>query len=236
MSLTAFNFFSLKLILFYLQLYKTTLSWKCVRLFLIFETDNIATPLISSMGDLASLMLLAAAATMMDWFAEMQGVDSGDGSAAAGSWPIANVFIGVKEPDLADALIANNILVENTDRSPDWGCQCNVPTCSPCSNMDVSTLNSADCWCNAEKCTTSTGRYCHSSLNNGVVKCSQTPQSCNFKNGLTINTIGVATEGINCLVSIKFCPTTFPEPTEISTQFGARSSSAEKNVVQMLPP
>jgi len=50
---------------------------------------------------------------------EMQGVDSGDGSAAAGSWPIANVFIGVKEPDLADALIANNILVENTDRSPD---------------------------------------------------------------------------------------------------------------------
>lgn len=49
----------------------------------------------------------------------MQGVDSGDGSAAAGSWPIANVFIGVKEPDFADALIANNILVENTDRSPD---------------------------------------------------------------------------------------------------------------------
>ena len=47
---------------------------KCVRLFLIFETDNIATPLISSMGDLASLMLLAAAATMMDWFATSGGL------------------------------------------------------------------------------------------------------------------------------------------------------------------
>ena len=41
---------------------------------MIFETDNIATPLISSMGDLASLMLLAAAATMMDWFATSGGL------------------------------------------------------------------------------------------------------------------------------------------------------------------
>ena len=65
---------ALKLVLFYITTLQNYILWKCVRLFLIFDPDNIATPLISSMGDLASLMLLAAAATMMDWFATSGGL------------------------------------------------------------------------------------------------------------------------------------------------------------------
>ena len=36
--------------------------------------DNIATPLVSSLGDLASLVLLAAVATLMDWFSKWGGL------------------------------------------------------------------------------------------------------------------------------------------------------------------
>ena len=38
------------------------------------DPDNIATPLVSSLGDLASLLLLAIVATMLDWFTTVGGI------------------------------------------------------------------------------------------------------------------------------------------------------------------
>lgn len=42
-----------------------------------------------------------------------------DRTTSEGEWPIENVFLGRKEPDLAEALIAAGLFVENSYRSPD---------------------------------------------------------------------------------------------------------------------
>ena len=44
---------------------------------------------------------------------------TGTDDTASGAWPIENVFVGKKEPDLADALITANILKEHKSRTPD---------------------------------------------------------------------------------------------------------------------
>ena len=44
---------------------------------------------------------------------------TGTDDTASGAWPIENVFVGKKEPDLADALIKANILKEHKSRTPD---------------------------------------------------------------------------------------------------------------------
>ena len=44
--------------------------------------------------------------------------DGSDGSAAE-AWPIENVFVGKKEPDIADTLISDGIFVEQSSRTPD---------------------------------------------------------------------------------------------------------------------
>jgi hypothetical protein len=41
------------------------------------------------------------------------------GQSNNGEWPVENVFVGKKEPDLADAIIAAGILIEQSSRTPD---------------------------------------------------------------------------------------------------------------------
>ena len=50
---------------------------------------------------------------------EKFGKGGGTDVAGTGEWPIENVFVGKKEPDLADALINAKVLVELTSRTPD---------------------------------------------------------------------------------------------------------------------
>lgn len=50
---------------------------------------------------------------------EKFGQGGGTDVADAGEWPIENVFVGKKEPDLADALINANVFEKLTSRTPD---------------------------------------------------------------------------------------------------------------------
>ena len=50
---------------------------------------------------------------------EKFGKGGGTDVVGTGEWPIENVFVGKKEPDLADALINAKVLVELTSRTPD---------------------------------------------------------------------------------------------------------------------
>ena len=85
-----------------------------------------------------------------------------------------------------------------------YGCACLYPTCSCCTNTDGSTLHSSDCQCSTEICTSSTGRYCHSSLNDGVVKCAPAP--CSNTDGLTLNSMDCQCSTETCTSSTgRYC-------------------------------